>query len=1357
MSRRGPACASNHPKSTDPVLEGRSGDAKSRPRMTDPEPLPQRSPEAGRGPEPTPEAVATPDAVATRTSEATPHAVATPGPAPQPARQLRLEYPPELPISARREDIAAALRDHPVVIVAGATGSGKTTQLPKIALELGRGREALIGVTQPRRIAATSVASRVASELDCPLGAEVGYQIRFDDRTSAATRLKFMTDGILLAEIQADRLLRRYDTLIIDEAHERSLTIDFLLGWLQRILPQRPDLKVVVSSATIETERFAAFFGNAPVIQVEGRTYPVDVLYEPYDPELDLHDAVASAVQSISSLDPRGDILVFLPGEREIREAEQELSRRDLRNTTVQPLYSRLSGAEQSRVFAAVPGRRIILATNVAETSLTLPGIVYVVDTGIARLSRYDPRTGTTRLQIEAISQASADQRKGRCGRVREGICVRLYDEASYQGRAAFTDPEIKRTGLAGVILRMKSLGLGDVESFPFLDAPNPRSISEGYRVLEELGALDDERELTPLGQRLARLPVDPRIGRMILAGAERRCLAEVLVVAAALELQDPRERPRGQEQKADQLHQRFRDERSDFVGLLRLWAFVREARSKGTSQLKRVCKESFLSFVRVREWFEIHRQLGEVARELGIDAGAGGRELPPHGRRRERGQPPRSDAPSQRRAPERAQAPSPARAGSASGDAGAEPADSDALHQALLSGLLSRIGMYNPEQRVYVGARQTRFVIHPSSALAKKPPAWLMAHELVQTTQLFARNVARFDPSWLDRVGSHLLKRSYSDPHWSEKAARAKIREHATLYGLPVLKDRSVDYASVAPVRARLMFLEHALVRGEYDSPGEFQKRNAELLAEVSRLRDKARKSEMLADEDARLAFFDQRVPASVTSGKGFEVWREQAEKKAPKLLHLTLADVLGSDERLAPEDYPDELTLHGVKLPLSYKFDPAADDDGVTVSVPLALLPQLDPGELDWTIPAWHREKLAALLEGLSRAQRRELGAIPELSERLARELTPFAGPLVPALVRAVEAATGVAVPHEAFRLDTLPGYLRLTCRVVGERGKPIAQSREVAALLREHAPQARDAIARTSSPPKWERSGITRWDFGDMPPFVTRSVLGSVVRAYPAIIDRKTSVDLALLESREAADAATRSGLRRLLSLASQRALVVFGKRVPAPLPRPNRLPPSRAESDAWREQVLSRVVDEAFGLSSEEAWPRNQAAFEALLGAGMRRIDAAFDRVSRALAALSAELDKTERALATAAKQPSGTHAARDIRAQLDRLIVPDLALGVELDKLEQYPRYLRAAQTRLARAISDPRKDADKLAPFAPLWAAFLDKQAKVRDQQAARALYWELEELRVAIFAPELKPAFPVSVAAVARRIEQLR
>ncbi len=1235
--------------------------------------------------------------------------------------RLRIRFPPELPISSRVADIAAAISAYQVVIVVGATGSGKTTQLPKIALELGRGQGQVIGVTQPRRIAATSVAARVASELECSLGGEVGYQIRFEDRTSSGTRVRFMTDGILLAEIQGDRLLRRYDTLIIDEAHERSLTIDFLLGWLKRILPERPDLKLLVSSATIETERFSQFFAGAPVIEVMGRTFPVDVLYEPPDPELDLAEAVANAVENVTSLDPRGDILVFLPGEREIREAEQELLARELRQTTIQPLYARLSAAEQSRVFATITGRRVILATNVAETSLTIPGIVYVVDTGVARLSRYDPRTGTTSLQIEAISQASADQRKGRCGRVREGICVRLYEEQGFATRPAFTDPEMKRTGLAGVILRMKSYGLGDVEDFPFLDPPHSRSISEGYRVLEELGAIDTERELTALGQRLARFPVDPRIGRMILAGVEQRCLPDLLVVAAALNIQDPRERPRGAEQKADQLHQRFRDERSDFAGLLRLWAFVREAASQGTSQLKRVCKSNFLSFLRVREWADVHRQLEEAVRELGLVKGA------------------RRDA---------------AATATVKSDPGV------ALHLALLSGLLSRVGQYNAEQRVYVGAKQTRFAIHPSSALAKKPPAWLMAFELVQTTQLFARTVAKIEPEWLDQVGAHLLKRSYSDPYWSEKAARASVKEHATLFGLPVFRERRVDYATVAKVRARLMFLEHALVRGEYTSRGAFQETNRELLREVARLRDKARQSDMLADDEALLSFFDQRVPESVVNGKLFEAWRETAERKDAGILLLSIDDVLTRDRQLSPEDYPDVLTLHGVCLPMTYRFDPSADDDGVTLTLPLALLPQLDPEELDWTIPAWHEEKIAALLEQLPKTLLRELGSIPKLAHDLASTLTPFIGPMLPALARAIFEASGIEVTEQAFRPDALPGYLRLTCKVVGERGNVIAQSRDIAVLIREHVGRARDVVRTTAPAKEWERTALTSWDFGDLPPFVTRQVLGAELRSYPALVDRQKTVDLTLLESAAAADSATRKGVRRLLALAARAPLAAVAKRIPAPFTPVTRtlgMPFSPAETAAFRELVLSSILGAAFPLSEGVPLPRTQAAFEELYAAGRPRIDAAANALLRAISATAAELDKTLRALEGAAKHPSGTHAARDIRAQIERLFPADLLTRVDLERLEQFPRYLRAAQARLLRAITDPRKDADKLASVAPAWAAFLAKEATARDQKSAQTLRWAFEELRVATFAPELKPAHSVSVASLSLATSALR
>ncbi len=1250
-----------------------------------------------------------------------------PEPVPEDGRSP-IRFPAELPISARVRDIAAAIDEHQVVIVAGATGSGKTTQLPKIALAMGRGVKKMIGVTQPRRIAATSVAARVASEVGTPLGTEVGYQIRFEDRTSAATYVKFMTDGILVAEIQGDRRLDRYDTIILDEAHERSLTIDFLLGWLKRILPERPDLKLIVSSATIETERFSEFFGGAPVLQVEGRTYAVDVLYEPPPSDLDLPEAVANAVVDVASLDPRGDVLVFLPGEREIHETERELLGRNLRHTVVQPLYSRLSAGEQAKVFASIPQKRVILATNVAETSLTIPGIVYVVDTGVARLSRYDPRTGTTRLQIEGISQASADQRKGRCGRVRDGVCVRLYDEASFAARPAFTDPEIKRTGLAGVILRMKALGLGDVEDFPFLDPPHPRSISEGYRVLEELGAIGARRELLPLGQRLARFPVDPRIARMILAGAERGCLREVLVVAAALNAQDPRERPREHQQKADELHRRFRDERSDFVGLLRLWAFVREAENKSSSHLRRVCRESFLSFQRVREWSEAHRQLEDVVREMGL-AEPGTASL---ASTRGRAAPPATQ-------------------------------HTDALHVALLTGLLSRVGQWNAENRIYVGTRQTRFAIHPSSSLARKPPAWIMAFELVETTQIFARAAAKIEPEWLLEAAPHLLKRSFAEPHWSEKSARASVKEHATLFGLPVFRDRSVDYASVAPAEARRMFLDHALVRGEYATRGAFQGKNREVFAEAARLRDKARRSDMVADEDAVIVVFDRRVPDSVVNGKTFEAWREVAEKQDPDVLVLSLDDVLSGDHGLVPADYPDTVTLHGVSLPVTYRFDPSADDDGVTIAVPFVLLPQLEPGELDWTIPAWHRAKIAALLHELPKATRRELGSIPELAEVLATRLVPFEGSMIPALAAAIATECGIDVSEDAFRPDAVGDFLRLSCRIVGEGGQIVAQSKDIADLWRQHGVRARAAWKSTAPSSSWERTGLKSWDFGDLPAFVVRHVAGAEVRAYPAVVDaaagKGASVNLALLESSGAAETATRAGLRRLVTLAdtSRGAISSIAPRIPPAFTHPNGTAPSRAENDAFREMALARIVDDAFGLGTDAPLPRTKRGFEALVQGGAPRVATVFRSYADAIARSSVELDGALQALRSAAKHPGAKTAIAEIRAHLEQLFPADLLATAPLSSLEHLPRYLRAAQARLQRAIADPRKDAEKLAAIAPVWAAFLAKQTTARDREAARHLRWSFEELRVAVFAPELKTPVPVSAAGLAVAVAALR
>jgi len=1222
----------------------------------------------------------------------------------------RIRFPPDLPITARIPEICRAIDNNQVIIVVGATGSGKTTQLPKIALELGRGGKRQIGVTQPRRIAATSVAARVARELECELGAEVGYQIRFENRTCRNTWVKFMTDGILLAEIQQDRLLHAYDTLIIDEAHERSLNVDFLLGWLKQILPARPDLKIIVSSATIATEHFSEFFDNAPVIEVEGRTFPVEVLYEPQAEELDLPEAVAAAVVNVTALDPHGDVLVFLPGEREIRETEQALTVRNLRHTEILPLYARLASGEQSKVFAPVSKRRVILATNVAETSLTIPGIVYVIDAGLARLSRYDPRTGTTRLQVEAISQASADQRKGRCGRVREGVCVRLFELQDFDTRPKYTDPEIKRTGLAGVILRMMSLGLGKVEDFPFLDPPHGRSVAEGYRVLQELGALDDDRQLTELGRRLSQFPVDPRVARMILAGKEFGCLSEVLVVAAALNVQDPRERPRGKEPKADQLHQRFRDERSDFVGILRLWAFVREQQGRSRAQLRRACRESFLSDVRVREWIDLHRQLEEMA----ID------ERLAHVPKRQ--------------------------------DKQSTPVSveySDGLHLALLTGLLSRVGQWNPEQRAYRGARQTLFSIHPSSGLAKKPPAWVMAFELVETKQLYARMAAKVEPDWLAQVGAHLLKRSYSDPHWSEKSARASVKEHATLFGLSILKDRSVDYAGIAPVRARSMFIEHALVRGEYQSRGEFQRKNRQLLLEVARLRDKARQSDVLVDDERLYSFFEPRVPEQIVNGRIFEDWREQAEKSQPSLLELSLADVLDDEQRLLSEGYPDRISLHGFDLAATYRFDPSAEDDGVTLCLPLVMLAQLSPGDFDWTIPAWHRRKITGLLEGLPRSMRHELGQIEPLAAELVEKLTYRVGPILPAFCRAIHAATGVSVLPAQLRVDALPRYLRFNFRIAGEREQIIAEGRDLEGLLEQHGGFARELYRRRIGEVDSKAPRYKTWQCGDIPLSVARHVDGVELRCYPALRDRNTAVELALFETKAAADGEHRAGVRRLIALASSSSLASIVQRMPSPLLPRKGLPTSRADMDSYRELLLARILDAAFGLTDAEQLPRSKAAFEQVLGRGASRLGNVFQSIQRAMLNVVTEYEKLQRALEQAAKHPSGVSVTADIRRQLESSLPVDLFTWVDWQRLSSVPRYLRAAQLRIARATVDPRKDAAKAEPLARLYGEFLAKFASARDRAAVDQLRWAFEELRVATFAPELKPAESVSIAGI--------
>ncbi|MGN6109485.1 MAG: ATP-dependent RNA helicase HrpA [Kofleriaceae bacterium] len=1186
----------------------------------------------------------------------------------------RVKFPEGLPITAEVAKIAQAIEAHPVVIVAGETGSGKTTQLPKICLAMGRGAQAQIGCTQPRRIAATSVAARVASELESEVGELVGYKIRFGDRVKRTSAIKFMTDGILLAEIQSDAMLRGYDTIIVDEAHERSLNIDFLLGYLKRLLPRRPDLRVIVSSATLETERFAAFFGGAPIIEVSGRTFPVDVLYRPRrDDETELADVIANAVNEITELDPRNDVLVFLPGEREIREAVAELEQRALPHTVLLPLYARLSAAEQQRVFQSLPQRRVVLATNVAETSLTIPGIVYVVDAGVARVNRYNVRTGVTQLLVEPISKASADQRKGRCGRTESGVCFRLYEEQDFASRPAHTDPEIKRVGLAGVILRMKALRLGDIESFPFLDAPQKRAIDEGYRVLEELGALEGER-LTRIGEQLARLPLDPRLGRMILGGRDEGALREVVVIAAALGLQDPRERPLAAQQKADEAHKKFKDEGSDFAGYLKLWAFWQEARGSRNKMYK-LCRENFLSYNRMREWEDIHAQLVQVMREWDF-------------------------APNDR------------------------PASSEQLHQALLPALLSKIGMWHVESRSYIGARQIRFSIHPSSGLARKPPTWVVAAELVETTQLFARTVAKIDPIWLERSGGALCKRSHGDPHWEQRAAQVMAKEQVTIYGLPIVKNRRVAYATHDPVVSRELFITHALVRHEYATKGAFMEHNRALLDEVQQLRDKARRSDMAADEYALYDFFDARIPADVHSGKTFEAWRRDAELRDPSILCLSRADILLDEAHdLSPERYPDAL---GPSLPLAYRFEPGADDDGITVSVPLAMLPQLDPAALAWTIPGWHEEKLRALLDSLPKATRKALAPLDELARALATELRPFEGPMLAAVERAIHARTGERIAREAWDLRAVPAHLSLAFRIVDEHDKTIAEGRDLAGLQRSLGRRAGELWARAPRA-QHERTGLKSWDFEALPASVTLDIGGRKVLAYPALVEAETAVDVRLFESAAAAAAASQGGLRRLFLLQAKTTLGKLEAQLPSSL------------ASAKRAIVL-RAVDEAFRTTQ---LPPSKAAFAERLAAGQARLPDELGQLVRIAIELYGELDGVRAVMKPLAGRPGPTRAALDdIASQLQHLVPADLMHATSAARLLHITRYLKAIGVRLQRLSHDPQKDQQKAAQVTPFWQRLL----RLPDNAERAELRWLVEELRVQTFAPELKTAVPISV-----------
>lgn len=1171
---------------------------------------------------------------------------------------------------------------------------------------MGRGLHARIACTQPRRIAATSVAARVAQELGVELGREIGYKIRFSDKTSPDTYVKFVTDGLLLAELQNDPELRGYDTVMVDEAHERSLNIDFLLGYLRQLLPRRNDLRVIISSATLETARFSAFFHDAPVIEVSGRTHPVEVVYHPPNDEADLADSVAAALDEITEIDPRGDVLVFLPGEREIQEAYEALGARSYRHTTLLPLYGRLPQHEQLRVFQTSPQRRVVLATNVAETSLTIPGIAFVVDTGLARVKRYQPRTGMTQLLIEPISKASANQRKGRAGRVRSGVCYRLYSEEQFAQRPDYAVPEIQRVGLAGVILQMKALRLGRVDAFPFLDPPSKRAIDEGYRVLEELGAIDEAQEPTEIGRKLATLPLDPRLGRMLLAGSEGGCLREVVIIAAALSVQDPRERPLAAQKQADDAHRRWRDETSDFASLLKLWQWYHDARAKSSQgQLRKLCRDQFVAFVRMREWVDVHNQLLERCREHGW----------------------KTNEP---------------------------PGSGEAIHKALLAGLLGRVGMWQPEKRSYLGSRQARFMLHPSSGLAKKPPAWVFAAEIVETSQPFARMAAVADPAWLEQVAGPLCKRSYADPHWEERPAQVVARENVTLFGLPVVRDRRVPFGPINPALARRIFLLHALVRQELASRGQFFEHNRHVLDDARRLRDKARRSDMLFDEDALLPFFDSRVPDDVVSGKTFEAWRKRAEFQDPNVLKLSLADVLqGESAELTPAQYPDSIALYGTELPLSYTFDPSEDDDGVTVTIPLRVLAQADPDVLAWTIPAWHKEKILLLLQTLPKALRKEIAPLQDVATEIALAHKPFGSPMLATLAKDIHALTGVRVPADAWRPEELPWHLRMYFRVVDDAGKVLGQGRDLSELKSRLGARARETWA-SSAKVTWEKTGLVAWTFDQLPERVGIQVAGGSAYCYPALVDDGTSVSLRALASKEEADRATHGGLRRLLLL-QVGGLGALERQVPSSLPMAALAARVAASTTELREQLALRAIDDTFDLLSPSQFPRNRRAYADRWERGRPRLQPRLAELAALAQEIGAALSKVEAMLRNLVGKPGASRTALDdASAQAAALLSRGLFAATRGEHLQRIPRYLRAIQIRLERLPHDPRRDADKAAQVVPLWQSYQQLSPTLRSRgvpdHELESFRWLLEELRVGLFAPELKTAVPVSPQRVA-------
>ncbi|MCB5187755.1 ATP-dependent RNA helicase HrpA [Methylobacillus caricis] len=1295
------------------------------------------------------------------------------------------DFPDDLPVSGRREEIASAIAKHQVVIVCGETGSGKTTQLPKICLDLGRGVNGLIGHTQPRRIAARSVASRIAQELGSPLGQVVGYKVRFNDKLSETSYIKLMTDGILLAETQGDRFLNAYDTIIIDEAHERSLNIDFLLGYLKQLLPRRPDLKVIVTSATIDADRFSRHFDGAPVIEVSGRTYPVEVRYRPLgarrtmlaakaapkpvlpepvnlvptapqeqefrrragnmDPSIrkwlddgdvellgqdvmgvrrkpreesrwleedDAEEAMEEAILDVAEdllREGDGDILVFLPGEREIRDTADHLRKYQaqsprMRHVEVLPLFARLSIEDQQKIFRTNGGRRIVLATNVAETSLTVPGIKYVIDTGLARVNRYSARAKVEQLQIEKISQAAARQRAGRCGRVSSGICVRLYDELDFNGRPEFTDPEILRSSLAAVILRMAALKLGDVQDFPFIEAPSSRYIADGYLLLQELGAVDGERNITEIGRQLARLPLDPRVSRMILEAKKQGCTREILVIASALAIQDPRERPMDKREAADQAHVKFAAEHSDFMSFLKLWEWYEEAlkAKKSNKDLLNKCHASFLSFLRLKEWRELHMQLKEIAEDLELKLNE-------------------------------------------------EPASYEQVHRALLSGLLGNIGFKDGESDSYHGARGIRFHIAPGSTLKKARPKWVMAAELMETTKLYARCVARIEPDWIEPLARGLTQSHYSDPRWDRKPAQVVAWERVSLYGLTVIPRRRVHYGPVNPQESREIFIREALANMEFDTKAEFFSANRRLIAEIEELEHKARRQDVLVDEHALFAFYDAILPQGIINGAGFEKWREAAEKDNPRLLYLTRDHLMRHGAAGITEvQFPESFEMDGVKLPLKYRFEPGHVLDGVTATVPLALLNQLNPEQAEWLVPGMVREKVTALIKALPKTLRRVCVPVPDFVTGFLQQANNKSGALLPMLAAYVQQRTGLKLNISDWAADALDAHLYMNFRIVDEKNRELGMGRDWHALKAQLG-QAAQLTFRSSSP-GIEKAGLKQWDFGDLPQTLSFSREGRQLTGYPALEDNNDSVSVKLFDTEHAALVSHRAGVRRLMRFELKEQMKQLEKGLPGfnqyALQLRNIMNP-----DELREDMLVAIADRAF--IGDDELPRSNQAFMALKIRARTRLPAVADGAGRLATAIAAE--HTQLVQKLNGVPGSLSRVKKEVELQLAQLLPKRFFSVTPWETLQHLPRYLKALRLRLDKYPGSIERDARSAQSVQQIWERWEARIAVLRkanhDVPPALADYrWLIEELRVSLFAQELKTPFPVS----AKRLDKV-